>query len=773
MKNNFKNLLYLGICIIIAVFIVILVVLFSNKDNFVDKCPDTCGPNYVCPPQCAICHTHGTSPPSPSPPSPGPPSPGGRGIPNTHLINLINSEIKTNNKICSASYSEYQLPESIKIPDNSATPSNNFPINFNIKNINQLKPNSDNNYSTNVYIIDDPQKFSTLLVNLQSELNIYSAKRCNFTYNSGLGQGNGCNFGAYSITPITLLITKSGKYNFQSVSGKYFMSIFGLVDNVEISNINFTKNNWSNNVDNNFFMTIQNCTISSDSDNITFATSQGTSIVRCKVDKKINLGSGSPGYMRNTILNGDTATYFPPKQNGCQQYLFNECTIKNPFQRVKCLAPPPGQPPPSPYCQYIFGLLNCTGDGVQDTGLSCNNTNNKNNLLCKYKDNDINPSGPIVTYKDNNVKNEEFISIDTIGVYSFTKVNETDVTIPIDKSYWKNQKILNQDNINDELLKNNCYILPGGRYYLNKPLIIPEGTILYGLGFVNLVPTFDSDINTSIKSVVIVQGGYLCNCVIDAPKTSLNYDHILYIENYSKVFNTHVRILVWNNNYDSSGLKHDSGDIGSMMFVNGNNNYIEHSWLWISDHNDCNNGCHGGQCNLPYKYIGLYIKGENNKFVGMFVEHQYMPIYIEGNNNKIIWSQGEGGYTGMPTTESYLTIGKKVKQLTYVMAGIYAIFKPFKYAITFENEINVDDINTETSNDISDISKILIRDFYITGWAGSATTPYPLKIGDSLPKNNLLKTNTINCSGDQIVNYICDISECLSSAGESYCGTSP
>ena len=769
MKSKFTKLLGLAICVIIAVVIVVLVVIFSNKDHFADKCPETCPNRYICPPQCINCGpSHSPSPPGPSPPSPSPspspspPSPpGGRGNPKTQLITLLNSQTKIN-KICSASYQEYELPEDIKVFDNSGKLSNNFPINFNIKNINKLETNSDNNYTTNVYIIDDPDKFPKLFSNLQSELDYQHALRCNYSYDSGEGKGLGCDFGAYSVTPITLLITKSGTYNFNNLNGKYFMSIFGLTDGVKIMNINITKQNWSNSVDNNFFMTIQNCTIDSDSDNIGFETSQGTSLVRCKLDKNISVGEGSPGYMRNTILNGNTATYFPDHANGCQQYLFNVCDIKNSMQRVHCSPTDDG-----PHCQYIFGLLNCIGNGVKDTQLSCNINDNKNVLIAKTELSTT-EGGPIVSYKDNTVKNEEFISIDTIGVYSFKNVDDTDVTIPNDKLYWKNQIILNQDNININLLNNNCYILPGGRYYLNKPLIIPEGTILYGLGFVNLVPTFDSAINTSIKSVVILQGGYLCNCVIDAPKTSLNYDSILYIESNSKVYNTHTRILVWNNNYDSSGLKNNSG---SMMFINGNNNYIEHSWLWISDHNDCGEGCSGGNCNLPYQYIGLNIKGDNNKFVGMFVEHQYMPINVEGDNNKIIWSQGEGGYTGMPATESYLTIGQNVKQFTYVMAGIYAIFQPIKYAINFKNDkINIKDINNENSNDISNISKILIRDFYITGWAGGATAPYTVKIGNSLYKNNLLKTNTPNFNG-QPVNYICNMGKCLSTAGESWCNS--
>jgi len=76
MKSKFIKLLGLAICVIIAVVIVVLVVTFSNKDHFADKCPETCPNGYICPPQCINCGpSHSPSPPSPSPPSPSPPSP--------------------------------------------------------------------------------------------------------------------------------------------------------------------------------------------------------------------------------------------------------------------------------------------------------------------------------------------------------------------------------------------------------------------------------------------------------------------------------------------------------------------------------------------------------------------------------------------------------------------------------------------------------------------------------------------------------------------------
>lgn len=709
MKNKFHKLLYLGICIIIVFVIIVLIIIFSNKDRFADKCPETCPNGYICPPGCIDCGpSHSPSPPGPpgpSPPSPGPPSPGPDDtFTNTSNYKLIHEiKLKNNNPTCKDSLLEPEIVNNWlpKMKDTTGQFSTNYPVGY--------------NYNTNIFIILNQSDIDN---NVKSGLNkLWS--NCGFPYE--VYGSKSCNIGAYNWGPSTLLFVKSGTYDLGSIKdnlARYFVSIYGLVDGVKLNNININNGQWSNNIDNNFFMTIQNCIIDNgESNNFNFMTSQGTSLIKCEIHNIINVGSGSPGYMRDCNLlktvNGDEDPH------GCQQYLFNRCKINDEFIRQTKK-------------QYIFGMLNCKGNGVKHSSISCNSSNG-NYIGEKTADDYVNPN---VNYDDETIKNEEFVSIDSKGVYKYTETSDSDITKSKSKLYWKYIVILDQSNINSIKFKQgHCYILPGGNYYINRNITIPSKSIIYGLGFAILIPTYKS----IYRSVIIMNdNSYICNCIIYAPAKNLS-NNILFLNNNCKLYNTHTRILTIHSN-----LIHE----GSMIKVYGNKNYLEHSWEWIADHDRC---VPCNPCTYDKHNYGINIIGQLNTFVGMFVEHQYCPINIAGNKNKIIWSQGEGYYvTGSPY---YLNIEASVTDLIYVMAGIYAINQPFtQSAINFNKKPEMSQIE---NNIITNFNGISLQDILVTGWGQAGKFPI-ISILDKYYTNITMKP--------QQIAYICNLANIIDSS---------
>ena len=756
-----KNIIYSIIILIISIITFIFPIKIKSQTITKNKqiIPSPPGPPH---------------PKPPGPPHPKPPPPPSIDKP---LVDALNNLSESQNEYCASSfeYPNYNLP---KTTDNGGVNSNNYPVNFNVGNLSKLSSSNLNSPSSspapfdtnslNIFMLNDP----TQMNNLKKIIDGDTRLACNFKYDSGGSKS--CNIGSYNWSPITILITKAGTYDFGNIHQnlqRYFTSIIGLTDDIIIQNLDLGGGNdgadWADAIQNKFFFMIQNCTIDNPGGQFNFGTSQGTSLIRCKVNSTINLGSGSPGYMRNTILRGPRGPGNSVTGNGAadpQQYLFNQCEIEAPIKRYTC----PDATFYDPHCQYIYGLLNCTGKGTgkgtyaDNTGSSCSN-NNKNISSPKYGKDVTTPvqnqyEAPNVNYKDLSIVNEEFISVDSQGVFSFTTVSKDDVTKPDSIKRYK-MIILDQNNINNIELTGDdyCYILPGGRYFLTKPLVIPKGCILYGLGFVNLVPIWNNSNTSSNKFIVKLDGGYICNCIIDSPPPSstgngddTKYEYILYITNNSKVYNTHLRILTFGNNlnYNSSS--------STMMYVEGNSNYIEHSWIWLGDHWGCNNSCGDGNCPSAPETTGLCVDGESNTFVGMFVEHQQHPIIINGNKNKIIWVQGEGAYKNMPTTTSYISIDNKVQHLTFVMAGIYSIAQQTIAGINFDGDGWKDKIDTYPRTDISVVKNIYIRDILVTGWNGSGT-PWPV-----IENGN---TSTAPQSGGpQWIYYICNITKCNNSS---------
>ena len=151
-----------------------------------------------------------------------------------------------------------------------------------------------------------------------------------------------------------------------------------------------------------------------------------------------------------------------------------------------------------------------------------------------------------------------------------------------------------------------------------------------------------------------------------------------------------------------------------MMYVEGNNNYIEHSWIWLGDHWGCNNSCSDGNCPSAPETTGLNVKGNLNTFVGMFIEHQQHPIIINGNKNKLIWVQGEGAYKNMPTTTSYISIDDKVQDLTFVMAGIYSIAQQTIAGINFDSDGWMNDAEKLFGSDPNDMDSVPNFSLYVS-----------------------------------------------------------
>ena len=716
MTKSFNKLIFIGISITIVIILVILMIIHLLNDNS-NNCPKTCPDGYICPPGCINCGPPSPPGPSPSPvppspsPSPRPPVPSDIFISNGNypLISKITSE--SHNHTCLNSLSEPPvvnnwLPET---KDTNSKMSSNYPVGY--------------NYNTNIFVISNQKDISEIAPKLEN-----LGRSCGFPYGAGRSGDAACDIGTFNWTPSTLLFVKKGIYHlgiiFEQIS-RYLVSIFALVDNVTLSNVNINGNGhfFSDVVQNSFFMTIQNCIIDNNSSNFNFLTSQGTSLVKCKINSPINVGNGSPGYMRDCNLVKNVIAGVGGF--GTEQYLFNRCNIQETFVR-------------NPK-QYIFGMLNCKGDGVIPSSISCNKSFN-NFIKVKTDSKYVNPN---VSYQDDSIKNEEFISIDSKGVYKYTETDDSDITKSKNKLYWKYVVMLNQSNINSiEFKKGHCYILPGGNYYINKSITIPSYSIIYGLGFAVLIPTYTTE-NDSF--IIMNDNSYICNCIIYSPAINLS-SNIIYLNNYCKLYNTHTRILTARSN-----LK----DNGAMIKVKGDNNYLEHSWVWIADHDFCapcgpNSG--GGACNYIFNNYGINVIGQLNTFVGMFVEHQSVPINIIGNKNKIIWTQGEGDYN--KGSNFYLNIGKDVTDLIYVMAGIYAIKVPFtRSAINFEG--NPKNINNIANNKIKKFDGISIQDILITGWN---TTSGSFSIL-STPKGN---SKAIPMSPQQVA-YICNLSEILTS----------
>ena len=664
-----KPITIIGIIILISIIIFSIIILirqYENLDNCKNNnCPKTCPVGTICPPDCLTCNHPNPSPPSPTPPSPTPPSTDVFTPTSDYpLITKLNKQM--GKKTCLTNYNT-ENSSTIKVNnwapeiyDTTGKLSSNYPVGYSI--------------NTNLFIIDKQETLTNLASKFQ---NMWT--NCGFPY--AVGQGKACNNGGMIWGPVTILL-QQGTYDFSGVQfSRYFYSIFGIEDGVNIKNLKINNGDWANSIDNCFFMTIQNCTIINDGTNFDFPTSQGTSLVKCDIKSKtINVMNGSPGYMRDCILTDVDGS------SGCQQYLFNRCNIKGTFKR------------PESTPQYIFGILNCKSSITSTLQCSISGKNLTGNI-CRNDDCNKEYVNPNITYNDNSILYQENISIDKNGVYKYTKL-EDDSTIASDKMYWKNIVILNQDTINSTTLKPGyCYILPGGNYYITKSLTIPSESIFYGLGFAVIIPTY-----TQKQSNVITMSdnSYICNFLIYSPGKNLS-DNILYINDNCKIYNTHTRIIPTYSNIS---------DHGSMICIKGKSNYLEHSWNWIADHD----ACLGSQdcCDYDNNNYGLNIIGDKNTFVGMFVEHQQIPINVEGDTNKLIWSQGEGYYNS--GSNYYLNIGKSVRNLLYVMGNIYAINHGFKTsAINFEND--KPDISNFKSNNLTTYKNgIVLQDFVITGW---------------------------------------------------------
>lgn len=705
-----KPITIIGIIILISIIIFSIIILirqYENLDNCKNNnCPKTCPVGTICPPDCLTCNHPSPSPPSPTPPSPTPPSTDVFTPTSDYpLITNLNKQI--GKETCLDDYNGNR-GSSIKvnnwasqINDTKSKLSSNYPVGYSI--------------NTNIFIINKQDTLKNLASKFQNMWN-----NCGFPY--AVGQGKACNNGGMIWGPVTILLQK-GTYDFSGVQfSRYFYSIFGIEDDVNIKNLKINNDVWANSIDNCFFMTIQNCTIIDDGTNFDFPTSQGTSLVKCDIQSKtINVMNGSPGYMRDCILTDvDGSTGY-----GCQQYLFNRCNIKGNFKRADTTP------------EYIFGMLNCNSS-ITST-LQCSSISGKNltGIICRHNDCNKDYINPNITYNDSSILNQENISIDKNGVYKYTKLKD-DSTTASDKMYWKNIVILNQDTINSTTFKSGyCYILPGGNYYITKSLTIPSKSIFYGLGFAVIIPTY-----TQKQSNVITMSdnSYICNFLIYSPGKDLS-DNILYVNDSCKIYNTHTRIIPTFSNI--------TNNTGSMIYIKGNNNYLEHSWNWIADHDAClgNQDC----CDYSNINYGLNIVGNKNTFVGMFVEHQQIPINIEGDTNKLIWSQGEGYYKS--GSSYYLNIGKSVSNLLYVMGNIFAINNPFKKcAINFEKDKPV--VSKLTSNDLTTYKNgIVLQDFVITGWTGSGG-------GGEFPIFSLAGDTSnspkINMSPQQFY-YLCDL----------------
>ena len=687
MKNNFRKLLYLGICIIIAVVIVVLVVIFSNKDYFADKCPETCSNGYICPPGCIDCAPSdspsppspsppgpsppGPSPPGPSPPSPSPPSPSGD-------FNLVDKLQKNNNKLVCVNNQCINDKYNSLIKNIAWDPTQVSTFNFEV--------------NTNIFIIQNNNDLQKITKGINS-------------INSNFHMPVNCNIGNIGKTPVTILLNNSNiTYDFSSISNilnRYFVIIFGLIDNIKLKGLNLGPNNgcgqsnWSNSCDNNF----------------------------------IYGGSGVPGFMRDCTIKGVFTNNTAP-----QEYLFYNCNFENDKIFKNRVVGNSG-----PYTQYIFGFLNCKLNDSTDLSTleqySCSSEYNcKNKKTTKYGG-DYNNTN--VTYKDDNLNNKYYIYIDSNGVYKCSNKDHT-------KTYYTNNILINYDDL-ENLKKqdeNTAYILPGGIYYIKNPIVIPENCILYGLGFVIIEPSFTKPNQNFVVDLNNNSG--IINCIIDSPLKTLNTKNILNVSNNECIIlNTHCRIITYISK--PAGLNNN----GNMLLVSGKKNYIENSWLWISDHSNCN-----GVTWPTYDIIGLNLMGDDNINIGMFIEHQKQPIVVSGNGNKLIWTQGEGDYnTG---TEYYLTINDSVKSFTYVMAGIYTIVSKIKNAIIkYDTDIQL--LNKcINNNDITDIKNILIQDILITGWPGNADN-------NTILEYNSKKYITLSSSPNQALFYICNLADIIKS----------
>lgn len=206
-------------------------------------------------------------------------------------------------------------------------------------------------------------------------------------------------------------------------------------------------------------------------------------------------------------------------------------------------------------------------------------------------------------------------------------------------------------------------LLTPGIYKLSKPIVITaDDFVVLGIGFPTLVAT-------NSNSALLVMG------------SNVRVALILFEAGTRKGSPTQP-LLNWKGNY---GIAHDIfGRVASlqylgctavqadvMMQVDGSNMFLDHTWQWHADHDDC-----GRKSNSCYSFSGLRVNGESAIAYGVQIEHQMGNLLDwRGEDGQLYFYQAELPYADHDIKVVGYNVDYNVKKHAAYGLGVYIIFR--------------------------------------------------------------------------------------------------
>eukprot|EP00933_Yihiella_yeosuensis_P045471 TRINITY_DN40855_c0_g1_i1.p1 TRINITY_DN40855_c0_g1~~TRINITY_DN40855_c0_g1_i1.p1 ORF type:complete len:669 (-),score=100.67 TRINITY_DN40855_c0_g1_i1:206-2212(-) len=224
---------------------------------------------------------------------------------------------------------------------------------------------------------------------------------------------------------------------------------------------------------------------------------------------------------------------------------------------------------------------------------------------------------------------------------------QTGSTVSFKRVYVAKNATATADLLNEKLAAGLHIVFTPGIYVLDKPVEVKNpGTVLLGLGFATLIPSFDGE---SLIKVGNVDGVHIAGLILQAGSETLGT----------------TALLQWGeegSDYEGSrenpGFIHDlvaraggpdNAAVGVKYFVQINNGWVigDDIWLWKADHCLRNSGV---LC-IPTRHVdtALEVNGANVHMYGLMAEHTDKDIVVwNGEHGRTFFYQSEFRYDGGP-----------------------------------------------------------------------------------------------------------------------------
>lgn len=286
------------------------------------------------------------------------------------------------------------------------------------------------------------------------------------------------------------------------------------------------------------------------------------------------------------------------------------------------------------------------------------------------------------------------------------------VKLPISDFYIAKATSDTADSLNAALATGKNLILCPGIYSLNKSLEIKRpGTIVLGLGFATLIPQNGI---VALK-VADIDGARIAGIMIDAGTE--NSPTLAEIGAKGSKISHQANPIILNDFVARVG-NGSPGQAESALTVNSNDVLMDHTWLWVADH-DAKTFPLSWQTN-PSKN-GLIVNGDRVSAYGLFVEHfqEYQTIW-NGNDGAVYMYQSElpyyaaASWSSAPGVSGYASykVADSVKTHYGWALGTYMVFgqecerayeSPKSAGIHFDRIMTAGIVNGGISHVINDI----------------------------------------------------------------------